>query len=247
MEEESSEIDRLLGVVARLRDPEHGCDWDLAQTFASLAPYAIEEGYEVADALLRGDPADIKDELGDLLLQVALNAQVADDLGLFRFEDIAGAIADKMMRRHPHVFAGAETRPDWEATKAVERGTGGSVLDGIARALPALMRADKLAARAARTGFDWPDAQGPRDKIDEELAEVAAAANDAERAEEIGDLLFATASYARKLGIDPEAALAAANDKFERRFRAIEAEPGFTAMTLEDKEASWSAAKLEVT
>jgi nucleoside triphosphate diphosphatase len=238
-------LKRLIDVVARLRDPEHGCEWDLAQSFATLAPYAIEEGYEVADALRSGDPAKIVDELGDLLLQVVLNAQVGRDLGQFCLDDVATAIADKMVRRHPHVFAGAKERPDWDALKAEERGGGArdSVLDGVARGLPALMRADKIAARAARTGFDWPDEKGPADKVVEELAEVAGARTQAEREEEIGDLLFAAASLARKLGVDPETALAAATDKFERRFRAIEAAPGFANLTLGEKEALWGEAK----
>ena len=246
MSVEGSEIDRLLAVVARLRDPEHGCDWDIAQTFASLAPYAIEEGYEVADALSRGDVEDIKDELGDLLLQVVLNAQVARDMGAFGFDDVARAIADKMERRHPHVFAQAERRPDWEAIKADERGDTASVLDGVARALPALMRAQKIGARAARVGFDWPDATGPRAKIDEELAEVDAAVTLEDRTDEIGDLLFSVVNYARHTGVDAEGALRGATAKFERRFRMVERQPAFADAAIEQLEVLWQAAKSEV-
>ena len=249
-------IERLLAVVARLRDPEHGCAWDLAQTFASLAPYAIEEGYEVADALTRGDPADIKDELGDLLLQVVLNAQVARDMGAFDFGDVAGAIADKMVRRHPHVFgpiaADGRDKPDWEAIKAAERGERGadasvraSALGGVALGLPALMRADKIQRRAARVGFDWPDASGPRAKIDEELGEVDTATTPDELGDEIGDLLFSVVNLARHKGVDAEAALRGATAKFERRFRLVEQSPEFEGADLERLERLWESAKLE--
>lgn len=243
MTNDGSGIARALAVVARLRDPRTGCDWDVAQTFATLAPYAIEEGYEVADALTRGDPDDIKDELGDLLLQVLLNAQVARDLGLFAFDDVAAAIADKMERRHPHVFGGARERPDWEATKAVERSASDSVLDGVAIALPALMRAQKIQARAARVGFDWPDASGPRAKIDEELREVDAVATSAELSDEIGDVLFSVVNLARHHGVDAEAALCGATAKFERRFRYVEQQPGFGGADLPRLEELWREAK----
>lgn len=239
-------IDHLLAVVARLRDPQTGCDWDLAQTFASLAPYAIEEGYEVADALTRGDAGDIKDELGDLLLQVVLNAQVAHDLGLFAFDDVATAITDKMERRHPHVFAGAAARPDWEATKATERSASASALDGVAAALPALMRAQKVQARAARVGFDWPDMQGPRAKIDEELREVDLATTPVELSDEIGDLLFSAVNFARHSGVDAEAALRGATAKFERRFRYVERQPGFAGAAIARLEELWRDAKREI-
>ncbi len=220
-----SSIERLLAIMARLRDPVTGCEWDSVQTFATIAPYTIEEAYEVADACARHDMADLKDELGDLLLQVVFHARMAEEAGGFDFDGVVTAIADKMERRHPHLFGAAAEGGHhlWEQIKAEERGAKGheSALDGIALALPALMRAEKLQKRAARTGFDWPDPSGARAKIDEELAEVEAAAPD-EREEEIGDLLFATVNWARKLGIDPETALRAANAKFERRFRAME-------------------------
>ncbi|MGN6269235.1 MAG: nucleoside triphosphate pyrophosphohydrolase [Sphingomonas sp.] len=244
---------RLLAVMARLRDPERGCEWDTVQTFETIAPYTIEEAYEVADAIQRNDMADLKDELGDLLLQVVFHARMAEEAGLFAFDDVATAIADKMERRHPHIFGDRAEGGHhlWEIIKAEERAAKGksdaapSALDGVALGLPALLRADKLQARAARTGFDWPDAAGARAKIDEELAEVEAATTAAEREEEIGDLLFAMVNWARKLGIDPETALRAANAKFERRFRAMETAAGdaFAALDLDAKEALWAGAK----
>lgn len=243
-------VDRLLTIMARLRDPEHGCEWDVAQSFATIAPYTIEEAYEVADAIARGDIGELKDELGDLLLQVVFHSRIAEEAGHFDFASVAAAISDKMERRHPHIF-GTEPRAGgsharWEQIKSEERGARGhaSALDGVALALPALMRAEKLQKRAARTGFDWPDATGARAKIDEELGEVEAAETDAERAEEIGDLLFAVVNYARHLGIDPETALRGANTKFERRFRAMEAaDPRLPERTLEEQEALWRRAK----
>ncbi|KTE21985.1 nucleoside triphosphate hydrolase [Sphingopyxis sp. H050] len=245
-----SPIDRLLGVMARLRDPDGGCEWDLAQDFATIAPYTIEEAYEVADAIDGGDPAAICDELGDLLLQVVFHSQIATDKGLFGFDDVATAISDKMERRHPHIFGDAKTgdvRGQWEAIKAAERASGGpkSALDGVALSLPALLRSQKLQGRAARVGFDWPDADGPRAKIAEELAEVVAAPDDAARAEEIGDLLFAVVNYARHLGVDAEGALRAANDKFARRFQAVErlAGPAIADLSLDTLEAHWQAVK----
>ncbi|TPG21527.1 nucleoside triphosphate pyrophosphohydrolase [Sphingomonas koreensis] len=246
-------IERLRAVMARLRDPERGCEWDTVQTFATIAPYTIEEAYEVADAIDRGDMAELKDELGDLLLQVIFHARMAEEAGLFAFDDVATAIADKMERRHPHIFG---DRADgghhlWEQIKAEERaakndaGASSSALDGVALGLPALLRAEKIQKRAARVGFDWPDPAGARAKIAEELAEVEAAATDAERNDEIGDLLFATVNWARKLGVEPEAALRAATAKFERRFRAMESEAGdgFARLDLDDKEALWQAVK----
>ncbi|MGJ3649786.1 nucleoside triphosphate pyrophosphohydrolase [Sphingomonas sp. GlSt437] len=242
--------ERLLAIMARLRDTERGCDWDLAQNFATIAPYTIEEAYEVADAIARNDMADLKDELGDLLLQVVFHARIAEEAGAFAYADVVDAISDKMERRHPHIFGTAETKASdhWEALKAAERSAKGatSALDGVALGLPALQRAEKLQKRAARTGFDWPDPSGPRAKIDEELLEIEQA--DAHhRAEEIGDLLFAVVNWARHLGVDAEAALRAANAKFERRFRAIETEAGdgFAALSLDEKEALWGKAKLE--
>ncbi|MBL8651405.1 MAG: nucleoside triphosphate pyrophosphohydrolase [Sphingopyxis sp.] len=246
----SSPITRLLGVMARLRNPDGGCEWDLAQSFATIAPYTIEEAYEVADAIAGGNPAAICDELGDLLLQVVFHSQIAADDGLFTFDDVATAISDKMERRHPHIFGDVMTsdvRLQWEAIKANERAADGpkGALDGVALSLPALLRAEKLQARAARVGFDWPDSDGPRDKIDEELAEVAAATDDAHRHEEIGDLLFAMANYARKLGVDPEAALRDANAKFARRFAAMEAIAGgsLAGLSLDEQEAHWRTVK----
>jgi len=241
-------MDRLLAIMARLRDPEHGCEWDRAQSFATIAPYTIEEAYEVADAIERDDLADLKDELGDLLLQVVFHSRIAEEAGAFSFADVVDGIADKMERRHPHIFTGAAETPGWESIKAAERSAKqrSGVLDGIAASLPALMRAEKLGKRAARTGFDWPDGSGARAKINEELAEVAAASAE-ERAEEVGDLLFAVVNWARHLGVDPEAALRLGNAKFERRFRAMEALAGtdFTALDLNAKEALWDRVKAD--
>lgn len=243
-------VDRLVTIMARLRDPQHGCEWDLAQDFASIAPYTIEEAYEVADAIDRRDLNDLKDELGDLLLQVVFHSRMAEEAGHFALGDVVDAISDKMERRHPHIFGDAGGGPHlWEQIKSEERarksdGDSGA-LDGVALALPALMRAEKLQRRAARTGFDWPDADGPREKISEELAEVESATNADEREDEIGDLLFAVVNWARHLKVDPEQALRQATAKFERRFRAMEraAGPGFAALSLEEKETLWQQAK----
>ena len=246
------DISPLHEIMARLRDPEHGCEWDVAQNFGTIAPYTIEEAYEVADAIQRGDMADLKDELGDLLLQVIFHSRMAQEAGLFDLSDVAGAISDKMERRHPHIFLGATEGGHhlWEQIKAAERGAkpdNAGALDGVALGLPALLRAEKLQKRAARTGFDWPDPSGARAKIDEELAEVEAAATDAEREEEIGDLLFAMVNWARKLGVDPEAALRSANAKFEGRFKAMEAEAGeaFATLGLDAQEALWQQVKIK--
>ena len=242
-------IERLVAIMARLRDPEHGCEWDSVQTFASIAPYTIEEAYEVADACGRGDMADLKDELGDLLLQVVFHSRIAEEAGAFALPDVIATISDKMERRHPHIFGDAADGGHhlWEQVKAEERrakGTNGA-LDGVALGLPALLRAEKLGKRAACTGFDWPDAGGARAKIDEELAEVEQAMTSAERSEEIGDLLFTVVNWARHLEVDPEAALRAANAKFERRFRAMEDAAGndFRELDLPAKERLWIAAK----
>lgn len=241
-------IERLVAIMARLRDPERGCEWDVAQSFETIAPYTIEEAYEVADAIARGDMAELKDELGDLLLQVVFHSRIAEEAGAFALPDVIAAISGKMERRHPHIFGDAETggKAMWEQIKAEERGAkaDGSALAGVALALPALLRAEKLQKRAARVGFDWPDVRGPRAKIDEELAEVEAAPAD-EVEEEIGDLLFAVVNWARHKGIDPEAALRAANAKFERRFRAMEASAGkdFAGLSLDQMEELWQAAK----
>ncbi len=236
--------------MRRLRDPEHGCEWDLAQNFSSIAPYTLEEAYEVADAIASGDPRAICDELGDLLLQVVFHAQIAADEDLFHFDDVATAIADKMERRHPHIFGdrpNADVREQWEVIKAQERAADGrtGALAGVALSLPALARAQKLQARAARVGFDWPDAEGPRDKISEELAEVAAAENDAARREEVGDLLFAVVNYARHLGVDAEHALREANAKFTRRFEAVEQRINapMADLSLDVLESHWQAVK----
>lgn len=242
-------IERLMAIMARLRDPVTGCEWDTVQTFATIAPYTIEEAYEVADAIQRNDMADLKDELGDLLLQVIFHSRLAQEAGHFDLADVVANICDKMERRHPHIFRGAAQGGHhlWEQIKAEERGSKGTsgTLDGVAIGLPALLRAEKLQKRAARTGFDWPDPSGARAKIDEELAEVEAATTDAERAEEIGDLLFAMVNWSRKLGIDPEAALRSANAKFESRFRAMEAEAGgtFASLDLDAQEALWRQVK----
>jgi ATP diphosphatase len=239
-------LDRLVAIMERLRDPVTGCEWDSVQTFASIAPYTIEEAYEVADAIERNDMADLADELGDLQLQVVFHAQMASEAGHFTLDDVTARICDKLERRHPHIFGDAEHGGHhlWEQIKAQERAAkpDSSALAGVALALPALERAAKLQKRAARTGFDWPDASGPRAKILEELDEVAEAEPD-EQAEELGDLLFAVVNLARHLKIDPEDALRKANRKFERRFRAIETAPGFADLDLDQMEALWQATK----
>lgn len=235
--------------MARLRDPEKGSDWDVAQTFETIAPYTIEEAYEVADAIARRDMSELRDELGDLLLQVVFHARMAEEAGLFSFEDVARAISDKMEARHPHVF-GSDEQGDqerrWEELKAEERARKGeiSAMDGIARALPALLRAEKLQKRAARDGFDWPDVEGPAAKLREEMAELAEAAAE-DREEEAGDLLFAAVNLVRAHGIAPEQALRAANDKFERRYRAMEnlASEPFGQLGLEAQERLWQRVK----
>jgi nucleoside triphosphate diphosphatase len=239
----SAALARIRTIVERLRDPETGCDWDRVQTFATIAPYTVEEAYEVADAIARDDVAALKDELGDLLFQVVLHARIAEQAGHFALDDVAGAIADKMERRHPHIFGDAQSRPDWESLKAAERTGHDSALDGVALALPALMRAEKLQKRAARTGFDWPDADGPKAKIAEELNEIENAETPDAKADEIGDLLFAVVNLARHLDVDPETALTRANRKFEARFRTIEKTPGFSDLSLDEMEALWQAAK----
>jgi ATP diphosphatase len=240
---------RLAEVMARLRDPDRGCEWDRAQSFGTIAPYTIEEAYEVADAINREDMPALLDELGDLQLQVVFHAQMASEAGHFSLADVLNGISDKMERRHPHIFGSA---PDgghhlWEQIKAEERsgGTDPSALAGVARALPALERAAKLQKRAARTGFDWPDIGGPKAKIAEELAELEAAADQAHREEELGDLLFAVVNLSRFLKIEPEEALRKANAKFERRFRQIEQAPDFSDLSLAEKEALWAEAKAQ--
>ncbi|MDQ8754793.1 nucleoside triphosphate pyrophosphohydrolase [Sphingosinicella sp. LHD-64] len=244
-----SPLAELVAIMARLRDPETGCEWDRAQSFETIAPYTIEEAYEVADAIARGDMAALEDELGDLQFQVVYHARMAEEAGAFAIDDVIKSICDKMIRRHPHIFGEAGASPGWEAIKAAERETheDSSALAGIALALPALKRAEKIQRRAARVGFDWPDAMGPRQKIDEELEEIAQARNDEERGAEIGDLLFTVVNYARHLGVDPETALREANARFERRFRKVESltDKPLKVMTLEELEALWQRAKKE--
>jgi ATP diphosphatase len=231
--------------MRRLRDPARGCEWDREQSFATIAPYTIEEAYEVADAIARDDMDALADELGDLQLQVVFHAQMAEEAGHFALGDVKRRICDKLERRHPHIFGDAPDSPGWEELKAVERrkSPDDSALAGVALALPALERAAKLQRRAARTGFDWPDKAGPRAKIDEELAELDAESDHPRMLEELGDLLFAVVNLARHLNIEPEAALREANRKFEQRFRMIENTPGFADLSLTEKEALWVAAK----
>ena len=240
-------LHRLVEIMRRLRDPQTGCEWDSVQTFATIAPYTIEEAYEVADAIARGDMEALADELGDLQLQVVFHARMAEEAGHFTLEDVVQRICAKMERRHPHIFGDAAEGGHhlWEAIKAEERAASDdkSALAGVALALPALERAAKLQRRAARTGFDWPDTDGPKAKIHEELAELEAETEHPRMLEEMGDLLFAVVNLARKLNIEPEAALREANRKFEARFRTIEAEPGFSAMSLDEMEALWVRAK----
>jgi ATP diphosphatase len=240
-------LDDLLDIMRRLRDPENGCAWDREQTFETIAPYTIEEAYEVADAIGRGDLEDLKDELGDLQLQVVYHASIAEERGAFSIVDVMASICSKMIRRHPHIFGEAEESPGWEALKAAERGEreDRSALAHVALALPALKRAEKLQRRAARVGFDWPDPSGPRAKIDEELAEIDSAATDDERAAELGDLLFSVVNYARHLKIDPEAALREASARFEARFRNVEnlSERPLSEMGIEELEKLWQQAK----
>ena len=255
-------IQRLLHVMQCLRDPETGCPWDKEQTFQTIVPHTLEEAYEVADAIERGDMADIKDELGDLLFQVVFYAQLGKEQGAFDFEAIAGAIANKLERRHPHVFGDVNIRDadeqtrHWEQIKADERAAKAdvapSVLDGVTPTLPALTLAHKLQKRAAQVGFDWPDHQGVLDKLHEEIAEVQAEWGGDQRAlqEEIGDLLFTCVNLARHAGVDSETALRQANRKFEKRFRAVETRLASTdtplgKADLATMESAWCKAKLD--
>jgi ATP diphosphatase len=240
-----ADLARLVAIMRRLRDPVRGCEWDREQSFATIAPYTIEEAYEVADAIARDDMAALADELGDLQLQVVFHAQMAAEAGYFTLDDVIDRICAKLERRHPHIFGDASHSPGWEELKAAERkeSSDSSALSGVALALPALERAAKLQRRAARTGFDWPDKSGPRAKIDEELAELDAESAHPRMLEELGDLLFAVVNLARHLNVEPEAALREANRKFEQRFRAIETAPGFADLSLDEKEALWRAAK----
>ena len=254
-------IDRLVGIMAKLRDPRGGCPWDVEQTFATIAPYTIEEAYEVADAIERGDMDDLKSELGDLLFQSVFHARMAEEAGLFDFDDVAAAIADKLERRHPHVFGDETAQADdkaqkarWEDIKAAERKARaqGGVLDDVPVGLPALTRAAKLTKRAGRVGFDWPSTDEVFDKLAEEVEELRveiAAGDKAKAREELGDLLFVVANLARKLDVEPEDALRAANAKFVRRFGFIEAElekdgRSPEQSTLEEMDRLWDAAKV---
>lgn len=261
----TSSIDQLIRVMARLRDPDGGCPWDVEQTYATIAPYTIEEAYEVAEAIEQGDMAALRDELGDLLLQVVFHARMAEEEGVFDFDQVAAGIVEKMIRRHPHVFADetvastAAQSKAWEDQKATERqakaaaeGRAPSVLDGVTVALPGLTRALKLTRRAARVGFDWPDANAVFAKLDEELAElrheVHGNGDQARIEDELGDLLFSVANLARHLGVDPESAIRGTNAKFERRFHHIEEKlrddgrsPGDA--TLDEMDGLWDAAK----
>ena len=253
-------IEALREVMRRLRDPENGCPWDSVQTFSSVAPYTIEESYEVADAIARNDMRDLKEELGDLLFQVVFHSRIAEEMGLFSFDDVAADMADKLIRRHPHVFGDKQGRSRderdeaWEAQKAEEREAKGKsgVLDDVPLGLPALTRAAKLTKRAARVGFDWPSVHEVLDKLDEETDELKAEikAGDAAKAgEELGDLLFVLANLARKLDVEPEEALRGTNAKFVRRFSSIEAalaERGRTPdqSDLAEMDALWNAAKV---
>ena len=238
-------LERLVSIMRRLRDPKTGCEWDREQSFATIAPYTIEEAYEVADAIARDDMEALADELGDLQLQVVFHAQMAEESGHFSLDDVLDRICDKLERRHPHIFGDASHSPGWEELKAAERkkSPDDSALASVALALPSLERAAKLQRRAARVGFDWPDTSGPRAKIDEELAELDAETDHHRMLDEMGDLLFAVVNLARHLNIEPEAALREANRKFEQRFRAIEKVSGFADLSLDEKEALWIAAK----
>ena len=257
----SPDVDRLLSIMARLRDPQSGCPWDLEQNFMTIAPYTIEEAYEVTEAIEAGDLMALKDELGDLLLQVVFHSRIAEEEGIFTLDDVAKAIADKMVRRHPHVFAAAEIETAaaqtvaWEDQKDAERRSKGaaSALDGVGPGLPALTRAAKLQRRAARVGFDWPDMAPIFAKLDEEIGELRQAIGEEDNTrieDELGDLLFTAVNLARHLEIDPEQALRGACRKFERRFRRVETKlteqgkpPG--SATLDEMDAQWQRVKAE--
>ena len=265
MKTDTAPTDRLLEIMARLRDPDGGCPWDVEQDFATIAPYTIEEAYEVADAIERRDFDDLRDELGDLLLQVVFHARMAEEEGRFDFDDVATAIGDKMVRRHPHVFGDARVDDAatqtvaWEEQKAAERvakagdGAAPGLLAGLPVALPALLRATKLQKRAARAGFDWPEAAPVFAKIDEEIAEIKAELPDGDHGrleDEVGDLLFACVNLARHLGVDAETALRRSNAKFERRFGAVEAalrdaDTSPAEASLDEMEALWVRTKAQ--
>ena len=238
--------ERITTLMERLRAE---CPWDREQSFETIAPYTVEESYEVLDAVERNDMPDLKNELGDLLFQVLFHSKMASEIDAFNFEDVCNGLVEKMVRRHPHVFAGGDV-PDWDTIKALERKGGGQgrTLDGVAKSLPALMRAEKLQKRAAKRGFDWPDTDGPVEKLREEIEEVSQAVRSQDQDEivsEVGDLLFSVVNLARKLGVEPEAALRQANTKFTRRFNAVEdrAENDLEALSLDEMETLWQAAK----
>lgn len=258
----AKEMQKLLDIMAQLRDPKTGCPWDLKQDYQSILPHTLEEAYEVADAIESGDRQQLRDELGDLLFQVVFYCQLAREDGEFEFADVAQAMADKLVRRHPHVF-GDLSAPDsdaalanWEAIKAGERQAKSqfSVLDDVPRALPALQRAAKLQKRAANVGFDWPEMQGVLDKLDEEVAEIHAAFASGDMVhvlDELGDLMFMTANLSRHLGANPEQVMRAANEKFESRFRHMEASlqaqgHDLSDLTIDVKEAAWQASKQQL-
>lgn len=253
-------IDRLLDIMAQLRNPDGGCPWDVEQDFASIAPHTLEEAYEVVDAIYENDMTGLREELGDLLLQVVFHAQMASEAKLFNFDDVAEGISEKLVRRHPHVFGDADIKTAeaqtaaWESIKEQERAAKGepetpaSILDDVPKALPALLRAHKLQKRAARVGFDWADIQDVFAKLDEEAGELQEAIAEKQSKErlmdEMGDLLFVCVNLARRLGVNPEEALSATNRKFERRFHFIEQQADdLDAMTLEQMDALWNAAK----
>ncbi len=255
-DEAQQQVARLLDLLATLRDPKAGCPWDQVQSFDTIAPYTIEEAYEVADAIARSDTTSLPDELGDLLFQVVYHARMAEEAGAFNFADVARTITDKMIRRHPHVFPGASNTPQrlgWDEQKAAERRARSEIgtLAGVPAGLPALTRALKLTSRAGRVGFDWPDAPAVLDKLNEEIEELRAelpGADPDRLADELGDMLFVMANLARKLGLDPEACLRQANGKFTRRFNAVEQRLAATGLaptdaTLDEMEAHWVAVK----
>ena len=263
--EKLNQLKRIIGIMRELRDPETGCPWDVEQDFSTIAPYTIEEAYEVADAVRRGDTGDIRDELGDLLLQVVFQSRIAEEAGLFTLADVARSISDKMVDRHPHVF-GDESRPGadeqsgrWEAIKAAERARRGKtgILDDIAASLPPMLRALKLQKRAARVGFDWTDIDDIIAKLDEETAELRAEIKkdsvEQDRViDEVGDVLFVAVNLARRAGVDPETALMGCNSKFEQRFRYIELQAekigkSLDELSLDEMEAMWQEAKSRTT
>ncbi len=252
----SHQTDRLLKIMARLRDPNTGCEWDTAQNFASIAPYTIEEAYEVADAIERSDMQDLRGELGDLLFQVVFHSRMAEEAGNFSFEDVARDICDKMEARHPHIFgdeSGVMEDARWEDIKAAERKALGatSAIDGVALALPALLRSHKLQKRAGRVGFEWPDIDGPLEKLSEELKELSQAETQEDKVMEAGDVLFVAVNIVRRYGVDPEEALRASNAKFERRFKKMEElshndGKDFSELDLDNQERYWQRAKKEI-